>query len=265
MSVLHRPQPPWSVPAPPGSVIEADSSEGTETHPRSTARDRGHTPLYGVPILARKDETPRYAELGETTEVASAVVGEIRVEAHSMRPAAPSKTVVVDPKLRAAVVPAAGPRRGRGRLVALGVGGVALLAIVIWVAVGGRGNPRGDASAEASAPPTADRATAVAAVSIPSAEEASSAPAEGETDHTASAARLLAEARKASMAGRNQSAWELASRSYAVERTAKALQVMGIAACKMGDRRKAHDALDLLPDPRRRALVAVCAAHGVEL
>jgi hypothetical protein len=76
---------------------------------------------------------------------------------------------------------------------------------------------------------------------------------------------LLTEARKASMKGEYGKAWRLASESYSLVRNVATLQVMGVAACKMGDRAKARKAYGKLPEAKRGSLASVCASNGITL
>jgi hypothetical protein len=79
------------------------------------------------------------------------------------------------------------------------------------------------------------------------------------------AKQLLTEARKASMRGEYGKAWRLAKESYGLSRNVATLQVMGVAACKMGDRAKAMQAHRKLPEAKRGSLASVCASNGITL
>jgi hypothetical protein len=81
----------------------------------------------------------------------------------------------------------------------------------------------------------------------------------------ARAKELLTEARKASMKGEYGKAWRLASESYSLARNVATLQVMGVAACKMGDRAKASKAYRKLPEAKRGSLASVCSSNGITL
>jgi hypothetical protein len=80
-----------------------------------------------------------------------------------------------------------------------------------------------------------------------------------------SASALLADARKAQLAGRYSSAYSLANRAYGTKASQEAAQVMGVAACKMGDASKAKKALSKLSGGKKSALKSVCAGAGINL
>jgi|JI6StandDraft_1071083.scaffolds.fasta_scaffold01974_7 pSer/pThr/pTyr-binding forkhead associated (FHA) protein len=76
---------------------------------------------------------------------------------------------------------------------------------------------------------------------------------------------LLEDARKASLAGNATQAYELARKSYDVDRNVAALQLMGVSACKMGDTAKAKSAYKKLEASRQKQLQAMCAEKGITL
>lgn len=78
--------------------------------------------------------------------------------------------------------------------------------------------------------------------------------------------QLLEEARKANFANNATQAYELAKKSYEIDKNVNALAIMGGAACKMGDAAKAKAAYAKLTDPsRRKQMVTVCAERGIML
>lgn len=82
---------------------------------------------------------------------------------------------------------------------------------------------------------------------------------------TASASELLSDARKAQLAGSYKTAYSLAKKSHAAGGGADAAQVMGVAACKMGDASKAKSAYSKLSGSKKSALKGVCAKAGIDL
>lgn len=76
---------------------------------------------------------------------------------------------------------------------------------------------------------------------------------------------LLEDARKASLAGNATQAYELARKSYEVDRNVSALQLMGVSACKMGDTSKAKSAYKKLEASRQKQLQAMCQEKGIIL
>jgi hypothetical protein len=76
---------------------------------------------------------------------------------------------------------------------------------------------------------------------------------------------LLEDARKASLAGNATQAYELAKKSYEVDRNVAALQLMGVSACKMGDTAKAKSAYKKLEASRQNQLKGMCAEKGIIL
>jgi len=76
---------------------------------------------------------------------------------------------------------------------------------------------------------------------------------------------LLEDARKASLAGNATQAYELARKSYEVDRNVSALQLMGVSACKMGDTGKAKAAYKKLEASRQKQLQAMCQEKGIIL
>ncbi len=78
-------------------------------------------------------------------------------------------------------------------------------------------------------------------------------------------AALLDDARKASLASNATQAYELAKKSYEIDKNVAALQLMGVSACKMGDITKAKSAFKKLEASRQKQLQAVCAEKGITL
>lgn len=76
---------------------------------------------------------------------------------------------------------------------------------------------------------------------------------------------LLEDARKASLVGNATQAYELAKKSYEVDRNVAALQLMGVSACKMGDTAKAKSAYKKLEASRQNQLKGMCAEKGIIL
>lgn len=76
---------------------------------------------------------------------------------------------------------------------------------------------------------------------------------------------LLDRARKASVDGNSAQAYKLAKESYAIEKSAEALKMMGVSACKMGDAAKAQAAYNKVDASTKKALTIVCGQKGVEL
>ena len=76
---------------------------------------------------------------------------------------------------------------------------------------------------------------------------------------------LLEEARKASVASNSTQAYELARKSYEIEKTVAALKLMGLSACKMGDPAKAKAAYKKLDATLQKQLQSVCADNGITL
>lgn len=91
------------------------------------------------------------------------------------------------------------------------------------------------------------------------------APAQKKKKKKKSATALLADARKAQLAGRYSSAYSLARKAYSAKASQEAAQVMGVAACKMGDAGKAKSALSKLSGSTKSALKSVCAGAGIKL
>jgi outer membrane biosynthesis protein TonB len=77
--------------------------------------------------------------------------------------------------------------------------------------------------------------------------------------------QLLKEARKAALMGNATQAYNLAKQAYDVNRSQAALEVMGVAACKMGDASKAKAAYSRLGSARRDKLAKVCSGRGITL
>lgn len=76
---------------------------------------------------------------------------------------------------------------------------------------------------------------------------------------------LLDDARKASLANNATQAYELAKKSYDINKNVAALVLMGISACKMGDPNKAKAAYKKLETSRQKQLQAMCAEKGITL
>jgi predicted component of type VI protein secretion system len=77
--------------------------------------------------------------------------------------------------------------------------------------------------------------------------------------------QLLADARKASLAGDAARAYALARDSHKLSQSEEALQLMGVSACKMGDATKARAAHKKLTGGKRTQLASLCASKGIEL
>ncbi|HGG57833.1 MAG TPA: FHA domain-containing protein, partial [Nannocystis exedens] len=76
---------------------------------------------------------------------------------------------------------------------------------------------------------------------------------------------LLGDARKASLAGNASQAYKLAKQSYSIDKNRKALKLMGVSACKMGDAAKAQKVYNKVDDNTKKALVSLCSTKGVTL
>ena len=76
---------------------------------------------------------------------------------------------------------------------------------------------------------------------------------------------LLEDARKASMANNSTQAYDLARKSYDIDRNGAALKLMGLSACKMGDQAKAKSAYRKLDASLQKQLKSVCQSNGIEL
>jgi hypothetical protein len=76
---------------------------------------------------------------------------------------------------------------------------------------------------------------------------------------------LLEDARKASIANNATQAYELARKSYEIDKTVAALKLMGLSACKMGDPAKAKSAYKKLDATLQKQLQSVCADNGITL
>lgn len=76
--------------------------------------------------------------------------------------------------------------------------------------------------------------------------------------------QLLEEARKANIAGNATQAYDLAKKSYDIDKNTNALALMGVSACKMGDQAKAKSVFKKLTDPtRQKQMISMCAEKGV--
>jgi predicted component of type VI protein secretion system len=76
---------------------------------------------------------------------------------------------------------------------------------------------------------------------------------------------LLEDARKAVIANNNTQAYELARKSYDIDRNGAALKIMGVSACKMGDAAKAKSAYKKLDASLQKQLQSVCQEKGITL
>jgi len=76
---------------------------------------------------------------------------------------------------------------------------------------------------------------------------------------------LLEDARKASVANNSTHAYDLARKSYDIDRNSAALKLMGLSACKMGDATKAKSAYKKLDATLQKQLQSVCQTNGVQL
>ena len=76
---------------------------------------------------------------------------------------------------------------------------------------------------------------------------------------------LLDDARKAGLAGNATQAYELARKSYEIDKNVAALQLMGVSACKMGDNTKAKAVYKKLEPSRQKQLQAMCQEKGIML
>lgn len=78
--------------------------------------------------------------------------------------------------------------------------------------------------------------------------------------------QLLEDARKANIAGNATQAYDLAKKSYDIDKNTNALAMMGASACKMGDQAKAKSVFKKLSDPtRQKQMISVCAERGIML
>lgn len=151
----------------------------------------------------------------------------------------------------------------------------------------GQPGPAGDAAAPAGEP-QAPSLPATEAETPP--EPGPSAPSEAQQDEEdlvleepdpgddASASRrrkklsaaefraLVAQARQAGLEGKDRQAFVLARKSYLARPTQETLKLLGVSACKIGNRRQARHAITLLRKPEDRAtLREVCAVKGLTL
>ncbi|MCY1057136.1 FHA domain-containing protein [Nannocystis sp. SCPEA4] len=78
--------------------------------------------------------------------------------------------------------------------------------------------------------------------------------------------QLLEDARKANLAGNATQAYDLAKKSYDIDKNSNALALMGASACKMGDQAKAKSVFKKLTDPnRQKQMNSVCGERGIML
>jgi hypothetical protein len=76
---------------------------------------------------------------------------------------------------------------------------------------------------------------------------------------------LIAQARQAQLAKNYGEAYRLAAEAYSIGKSAQALQLMGVAACKLGDAGKAAAAHKKMSADKKTALESVCEKEGVKL
>jgi predicted component of type VI protein secretion system len=77
--------------------------------------------------------------------------------------------------------------------------------------------------------------------------------------------QALAEARKASLSGDNKKAYSLAKDAYDQNQSGDALNLMGVAACKMGNETKAKAAHKKMTAKDKAMLEKLCGSLGIEL
>jgi predicted component of type VI protein secretion system len=77
--------------------------------------------------------------------------------------------------------------------------------------------------------------------------------------------QALAEARKASMQGNNRKAYSLAKDAYDQNKSGDALNLMGVAACKMGSASKAKSVHRKMTAKDKGMLEKLCGSLGIEL
>ena len=68
-----------------------------------------------------------------------------------------------------------------------------------------------------------------------------------------------------SFANNATQAYELAKKSYDIDKNVQALVLMGVSACKMGDMNKAKAAYKKLEPARQKQLQSVCSERGITL
>ncbi|KIG16092.1 FHA-domain-containing protein [Enhygromyxa salina] len=78
-------------------------------------------------------------------------------------------------------------------------------------------------------------------------------------------AEALTAARKASMTGDNKKAYSLAKDAYDQNQSGDALNLMGVAACKMGSASKAKAAYTKMTSKDKATLEKICGPLGIEL
>ncbi len=78
-------------------------------------------------------------------------------------------------------------------------------------------------------------------------------------------AELLQQARAASLGGNASKAYKLAKQSYKIDKNSKALQLMGVSACKMGDEKKAKSVYAKVSGGTKKAMASICSKNGVDL
>ncbi|MCA9695608.1 MAG: protein kinase [Myxococcales bacterium] len=76
---------------------------------------------------------------------------------------------------------------------------------------------------------------------------------------------LLAQERRAATAGQHSAAYKLAYESHKLRANDEALQLMGVAACKLGKADSARKVYKRLPEHGRRSLRTLCASVGIDL
>ncbi|PRP90708.1 FHA domain protein [Enhygromyxa salina] len=77
--------------------------------------------------------------------------------------------------------------------------------------------------------------------------------------------QALAAARKASLQGDNRKAYNLAKDAYDQNKSGDALNLMGVAACKMGSASKAKSAYRKMTSKDKGTLEKICGPLGIEL
>ncbi len=90
-------------------------------------------------------------------------------------------------------------------------------------------------------------------------------PAATEPAPNVDPAALLSQARQAVLGGNASKAYQLAKQSFDIDKNPQALQVMGVAACKMGDVGKAKAAYKRMSADKQKPLASMCAAERVKL
>ncbi len=76
---------------------------------------------------------------------------------------------------------------------------------------------------------------------------------------------LLNKARAASLNGNSNEAYRLAKESYSIDKNSKALKLMGVSACKMGDEGKAKSVYKKVSASTKNQLSQLCKLKGIDL